>query len=137
MPIYSAADIIGKTLIAKKSIGIKREPTDLASIIFTVQPGQSVGIVDSYYNVIPGRSVLYWGFKDANGRNYYAPHLEGYFDLTALKDQGVITTQEKTQLELQKNETTKSFIERNIKNIIIIAAAAYILKEPIKNLLKK
>lgn len=137
MPIYSAADIIGKTLIAKKSIGIKREPTDLGNIIFTVSPGQSVGVVDSYYNVIPGRSVLYWGFKDANGRNYYAPHLEGYYDIRSLSDQGVLTTQEKTELELKANETTKSFIERNLKNIVIIAAVAYILKEPLSNMLKK
>lgn len=137
MPIYSAADIIGKTLIAKKSIGIKREPTDLSNIILTVQPGQSVGIVDSYYNVIPGRSVLYWGFKDANGRNYYSPHLEGYYDIRALSDQGVLTTQEKTELELKANESTKSFIERNLKNIVIIAAVAYIFKEPLSNLFKK
>ena len=137
MPVYNAGDIVGKTLIAKKSIGIKRSPFDLDPIIFTVQPGQTVGVVDSYYNVIPGRSVLYWGFKDANGRNYYAPHLEGYYDLNALTNQGVLTTQQKTDLEQQKNETTKSFIERNLKNIVIIAAIAFLLKEPLNNLSKK
>lgn len=137
MASYNAAAIVGKTLRANTAVQLKRLPADSAPVIFTVKAGQPVGTVFSY--ILPGtnNSRLYWMFKDETGRNYYAEHQEGRFNISALKEQGVPTTQQETTAAAQANEPITKFIERNITKIALIAAGALVLKSVIPGLLKR
>ena len=99
---YSADQIIGKSLVAKKSVELKRLPQDSAPSIYTVKPGQTVGVVYSYLLPKEGRSTLYWQFIDANGRYFYAAHKEGIFDIDSIKTQGGKSTEEKLKEEEER-----------------------------------
>lgn len=115
MPTFTADSIIKKTLIASKPVPVKRLPYDSAAVVYTVQPGQTVGNVHSYLLPKADRSTLYWMFYDANGRAYYTPHKIGMYSIKDLFDQGVLTVEQVTARETKANETTKDFIERMLK----------------------
>lgn len=132
MSIYSAADIVGKTLIAKVPVMLKRTPQDSAPSIFTAAPGASVGTVFSYIAPGVGNKRLYWMFKDSSGRSYYAEHAEGRFDIKAIQSQGVLTADEKKDIEDKKNEGVMGWLERNIKTVAFIIGAGVVGKELIK-----
>lgn len=83
---YSADQIVDKTLIAAKEVAVKSEPFDAAPKVRTIAPGATVGMVYSWLEPRPGRSGLYWQFKDGNGF-YYVRHKAGLFDEQFLKDQ--------------------------------------------------
>lgn len=105
MALYSVDDIIGKTLVAKQRVPLYRLPYPNAELIGYVEPGKYVGLVYSYQNIDPanGRYNLWWMFAPAAGTSnyYYAPHVEGYYDIKALAQQGVITTEEKIKREAE------------------------------------
>jgi hypothetical protein len=132
MPTFNAGDVIGKTLIAKKNIPLVRQPADDAQVIYNVSPGQSVGNVDTFLLPNENRSSLYWSFKDANGKNYYAKHAVGNFDVKELQQQGLLTLQEQQAAEIEASLSTGDKIFRLIKNIALIGAGAYILKQVIQ-----
>jgi hypothetical protein len=131
MPTFNAGDVIGKTLIAKKNIPLVRQPADDAQVIYNVSPGQSVGNVDTFLLPNENRSSLYWSFKDANGKNYFAKHAVGNFDVKELQQQGLLTLQEQQAAEIEASLSTGDKIFRLIKNIALIGAGAYILKQVI------
>jgi hypothetical protein len=131
MPTFNAGDVIGKTLIAKKNIPLVRQPADDAQVIYNVSPGQSVGNVDTYLLPNENRSSLYWSFKDANGKNYFAKHAVGNFDVKELQQQGLLTLQEQQAAEIEASLSTGDKIFRLIKNIALIGAGAYLLKQVI------
>lgn len=139
MTTYSAATIIGKTLIAAKPVAIKRLATDAAPVVFTVAVGQPVGVVDSYLNPKEGRSRLYWSFRDNSGRYYYAEHIPGNYSLSALKDQGAMTTKEETEAAQANNKpfNLAEFIQKNITLVVVAAAVVALGKAPLENLFKK
>jgi len=128
MPTYSAAQIIGKNLIAAAPVPIRRSAQDSAPVVYTVPVSQPVGIVDSYLMPSANRSALYWVFYDANGRPYYAPHREGLFSLTALKEQGTVTVKEQTEAAQQSQQTTGDYITKNLKTLVLIAGGIIIIK---------
>lgn len=100
MPTYSITDIIGKTLYAKKVVPLHQYPQDSSAVLMRIQPGGLVGVVDTYF--LPSgqdRKKIYWGFVDANGRAYYAPHETGMYDVESLQGQGILTIQEQIELE--------------------------------------
>jgi hypothetical protein len=132
MPTFNAGDVIGKTLIAKRNIPLVRQPADDAQVIYNVSPGQSVGNVDTFLLPNENRSSLYWSFKDANGKNYFAKHAVGNFDVKELQQQGLLTLQEQQAAEIEASLSTGDKIFRLIKNIALIGAAAYILKQVIQ-----
>jgi hypothetical protein len=132
MPTFNAGDVIGKTLIAKRNIPLVRTPNDNAQVIYTVSPGQSVGNVDTFLLPNENRSSLYWSFKDANGKNYYAKHAVGNFDVKELQQQGLLTLQEQQEQAIEASLSTGDKIFRLIKNIALIGAGAYILKQVIQ-----
>jgi hypothetical protein len=132
MPTFNAGDVIGKTLIAKKNIPLVRQPADDAQVIYNVLPGQSVGNVDTFLLPNENRSSLYWSFKDANGKNYFAKHAVGNFDVKELQQQGLLTLQEQQAAEIEASLSTGDKIFRLIKNIALIGAGAYILKQVIQ-----
>jgi len=136
MPTFNAADIIGKTLVAKKSTNIYRLPNDAAESVYVVSPGQSIGVVDSYFLPSTKRNYLYWGFVDNKQQPYYVEHKTGQFDVNTLKDSGVLTLQEKQEQAEAANETTKDKIFRYSKNGFLLAAAVYLVKSIIDKKIK-
>lgn len=101
MPTYDVGDIIGKTLIARIKVAVYRTPVDSATPMGYVAPGSPVGVVYSYLlpNVNYGRSKMYWVFYDAQQQQYYTIHDPAFYDLTNLKQQGVLTVEEKLAAE--------------------------------------
>lgn len=134
--IYSVTEIIGKNLIAAAPVTIKRSPFDSAGSVYTVPTGQSVGVVYSYLMPKENRSVLYWVFKDSTGREYYAPHQQGLYSLTALKDQGTLTVKEQTEIKQEQSESLQTFLSKNIKIIVLIIAGAIVLKSVLPEIIK-
>lgn len=130
MPLYSADQIVGKTLYAKTAVPIKRLPSDKATVVYTGKPGAIVGTVYSWLapNPAEGRSQLYWMFYDNNNRAYYAEHAEGRFDLDALKESGALTVKEQAKAEAKANEGVKDFIERLFKWGMIVGGVFVIGK---------
>lgn len=123
MPTFSAADIIGKTLNAKKTVEVYRY-NDLTKPVYKVKPGQIVGVVYSYLMPKEGREVLYWMFYDANKKPYYTKQEPGLYDIKSLRDQGVLTALEE---ENKNSETTGDKILKLIKTGLFIGAGAYVL----------
>lgn len=95
--MYELADIVDKSLYAKRTVPILRLPYDDADVLFSVGPGQVVGVVDTYFlpNPANGRTKIYWGFLDVDGNPYYAAHEIGAYDLEALQAQGLLSIEEK------------------------------------------
>ena len=128
MASFLASDIIGKTLIAKKIIKIKRTPSDSAPSVYEVDPGDSIGVVYSYLLPNNNRKNLYWTFYDSNNKPYYVEHKQGNFDIKSIESQGVLTVEEKQEKATAANETLSDKIFRYVKNGFLIAAGAYIVK---------
>jgi hypothetical protein len=132
MPTFNAADIIGKTLVAKSQVPLYRLPNDNAAIVYTVSPGQSLGIVQSF--LLPGanRTNLYWQFKDQNNNFYYSEHKQGIYDVKELSDQGALTLQQQQAAAIEANLSTGDKIFRLIKNALFFGAGVYLVNTIIK-----
>jgi hypothetical protein len=132
MPTFNAADIIGKTLVAKSQVPLYRLPNDNAAIVYTVSPGQSLGIVQSF--LLPGanRTNLYWQFKDQNNNFYYSEHKQGIYDVKELSDQGALTLQQQQAAATEASLSTGDKIFRLIKNALLIGAGVYLVNTIIK-----
>lgn len=139
MPVYDAVDIIGKTLIAKRTVRVYRGNQVPGGQPFgTVQTGQPVGVVYSFLSPgAGGRVNLWWQFYDATNGAYYAEMTAGAFDVRALREQGVLTVEEKAQEEEIKTQTLPEFFKRNFMKIIYFAGAVVVLKNVLPNLIKK
>lgn len=134
--LYSAADLINKTLIAKQPIAIKRLPLDSAPTVFTVMSGQPVGKVYSWLAAGTGRQSLYWMFMDVNNRPYYAAHTPESYSLSAIKEQGVVSVKEAAEAEAAKAETTGDFLKKYAKTALYVIAAAVVLRSVLPELIK-
>jgi hypothetical protein len=116
---FNAADIIGKTLYAKTSVPLKRNPDDSAAIVYTVSPGGIVGIVNSYILSKPGRNAnLYWQFSDGNN-NFYAEHLIGRFDTKSVEVQGATSLEDK---QAQAEAAAETWTDKIGKYVSYLAA---------------
>lgn len=133
MASYSAADIIGKTLIAKVNVPAYSYANDSAQPILTYKPGQTIGVVEGYVSPASGRTNFYWQLKSPTGKYYYVKHFANSFSLKALEDQGTKTTKEKVKekekAEEQANKTTFDKVADLVKGLAITAAIVYIGKE--------
>ena len=137
MSTYNAQDIIDKSLTAQTPVQLKRLPSDSAPVVYTVAAGAPVGTVFSYLMPSNDRRRLYWMFKDEKGKPYYAENSEGRYKISALKAQGVITTEDKTKAEQLANEPIKDTITRTATRLVLIAAAAYVAAKVLPNMFKK
>jgi hypothetical protein len=137
MAIYSADQIVGKSLIAKVPIKIKRFAADNSPDVYTVPVGQTVGIVDSWVNPSETRATLYWSFLDSNGRAYYAAHKPGFYDVSALGQQGALTIKEQQEAAAAQNLTTGQIIEKNFRLLVIVAGIAIVAKSVLPELIKR
>jgi hypothetical protein len=137
MPSFNAADVVGRTLIARTGVSLKRDPSDTGAVIYTVPSGGTVGVVDTYLLPKAGRSFLYWGFKDSSGRPYYAEHKEGLFDVKSLSEQGALTTAQTTAAAAAANQTTSDKIFTVVKYAGIGVASYLVLKPFLQNAANK
>jgi len=129
--LYSADQIVGKTLVAAQGVEIKRAAYDDSPTVYNVSPAQTVGVVESYLLPTAGRTLLYWQFKDKNGRYYYAAHKAGRYSLTALQAQGTPTVVQEVRAAKEANETTADKIQKTVTLLALIAAGAYLVKSVI------
>lgn len=132
---YSAADIVGMTLIAKGKVIAYDEPYDVANIVNTYNPGDAVGVVVSWEDVNSaiGRSHLFWQFLDTNGTYYYIPQLPGEFSTQDLADQGVLNAAQKTIAAEKASESVfQQEFEKYAPWVIGGVLAVFALKEFLK-----
>ena len=120
--IFSADQIINKTLIAKKNVDLTRSPG--GAVIYTVTPGENVGVVYSY---IQRDGIVYWLFYDANQRTYFAKHETNAFDVKALKDQGAKDVVTETKEEEEKTKTTGQRVESIVGKFLLAASLTAIV----------
>ena len=132
MPVYSADQIVGKTLIAKKNVPLTRQPVEGAPVVYTAKKGESIGKV---YSWIGGNgSPLWWQFLDQNGKPYYVKHQIGLFDIQALSDQGALNVKEATEAQNTNPGPLQSFLSnvpglnfdiKPLTNLIIAGGVVY------------
>jgi hypothetical protein len=132
--VYSATDLIGKSLFAKKSIPLKRFTDDDKPTVYTVDPGKLVGVVYSW--VVKPDGTLWWAFYDQNKNPYYAKHAEGNFSLSELTAQGLESVAQKAKDEAKANESITDKIERNLHWIVIAVVIAFLGKTAIQKAIK-
>ncbi len=122
MPTYSANQIVGKTLTARRRVpffykyvdGRENKPDGY------FKAGNVVGTVESWLDPKPPtRNKLYWAFTDAKGVSYYIPHEKGNFDLKGLQQQGA-----QTELELIAEANQKPDTWQGVALKIGLAAVA-------------
>jgi hypothetical protein len=135
--IYSAADIIGKTLIPKVEVLVKRLPRDSDPYIYKVKAGQTIGVVYSYLEPSMDRKSLYWMFKDEFGKPYYVEHGDGKFSIKALREQGAVSTWEKIQAEQEANQPLTTTIKDTVIKLAWIGAAAFVIIKVLPGLISK
>jgi len=128
MPTFSADQIVGKSLIAKKTVTVYDLPfyAPGAKVITQVRPGQTLGVVFSYVGGTPGKP-LNWEFKGNAGKMYYVPHVTGYFDVNALRDQGAQTSAEIKQQQEEEQMSTGDKLTDYLKksgNVVLYGGLA-------------
>lgn len=129
MPLYSPSQIYGKTLYAAKPVAIKRLPEDAAPTVYTVAPGNIVGVVYSSINPGPLRKQTYWMYYDQQNRPYYTEHEQGRYSLALLKEQGAksdVEIQKEEKEKLEKASETFGDVIQKYANYILYGAAAYL-----------
>jgi hypothetical protein len=155
MATFSAAEIVGKTLIAKSQVNVYSLPdVNKQYKIAVVKKGAYVGTV---YSWIQKPGGLFWQFQSGNSF-YYVKHFTGAFDVTKLKKQGTLTVEEQTSQEefeklnqIQKlGYNVKQFVaekstalDSTVKKVLIYAGLGiglyFLVKNEVKNtgILKK
>lgn len=121
--VYSAVDIVGKTLIASKKVPVYKFPSNKETPYGYVDIGQPVGVVYSWVDADPSlnRTGLWWSFaKDTGATSFYwTPHIPGNFSVDALKQQGVLTEEEKAKAEEEKNKAWWEKLTDKILPVIV------------------
>lgn len=123
--IITADQVVGKTLIAKTNVPLKRYAQASASVIYTAKKNEVVGVV---YSWVTDGPTLYWAFYDQNGNPYYAEHKPGRFSVTALQQQGVETLEDIKEAKDAADNPIASTITKILKPVIWAAAAFFVIK---------
>lgn len=100
MPTFSANDILDKTLIAKKTVAIRRSPDTTAPVVFNVKPGETVGVV---YSWVQRGGHLWWMYYDNQGGTYYTIHEPGLYDIQSLQAQGSVSLEDVQEQQAKAN----------------------------------
>ena len=116
MPVYSATDIIGKHLIAKKNLVAFWDYPNNKKSMFAIRTGIDTGAPITY--VVDDKKNVWWQYAIIDNisrkeRNYYIMHQLGNFDEQALANQNVLSDEEKQKL----NE--KHGFDYYLKNYVI------------------
>jgi len=129
MSSYSVSDLVGKTIVAKSDISVYRLPADNAPAVFTIKPGQSVGVVDTYFLPKEGRAYLYLGFLDTNKRPYYI-RWGNAINTSSLLSQGVKSDEVKAAEAEAANKpfNLAEFIQKNLTMIVFVVAGVAVVR---------
>lgn len=130
---FNAADIVNKTLIASRDLEVFSDvPSRNGKKIGTVKRGNSCGVVYSWITD-SNTGTLYWVFKHSLYGEYCIEHAPGSFNVSALREQGVITTQEKIEKEEYANlpwyERLFKNLGKSLTTIAIVGVGVYALSE--------
>jgi hypothetical protein len=124
---YTASDIIGATLIARKQVPLKRYASETSPTVYIVQPGKVVGIV---YSFVMKPEGLWWMFYDSNKVSYFAFHQPGLFDVGQLTEQGIktvlVTEKEKAEAAAKANATIWDNLKGLLMPIAIVLGIAMV-----------
>lgn len=121
MPTYTADQIVGRTLIARKKIPIKRLPSKSAATVYTASPGTTVGVVYSWVN---GDGGIWWQYLDQNQKPFYTYHEPGAYDIGALGAQGVESL-EQVQEQKEKDENPVGYYVTKLLKPVTFAVVGY------------
>ena len=140
MPTFSPTEIIGKTLIANKDLPIWKLPAkpsdNFAGVKWSdviVKKNNPAGVVYSFVGGTSG-DPLFWIFETPGinagqiGSFFYVQHAEGNFNISSLREQGALTTQERAELEAEENMTLVDKLTRALKTggkYVLIAGSIY------------
>lgn len=131
--LYDPSDFIDKTLVAKIDLPVyDGYPTSYhpnPSKIGTVKAGATAGVVYSWIDSDPAnnRPQIWWMFYpgSSGGSYYFIPHGAGYFDLTAIEEQGI-------QSEEQKNQQPETWYEKILSQVLPVVAISILGAAAIK-----
>lgn len=98
MKQYSLAQLIGKTLYAKKNVPLF-STTASTKPFATVKPGNYIGVLDSW---IEKNGVLFLLFKYGAGNQFVIKYEPGLIDTNNLAGQGAKTIEQEKKAEDQK-----------------------------------
>lgn len=126
--LYDVSQVLEKTLIAAQDLPVfDSYPTKnyQPKQIGIVKKGQPAGIVYSWVNADPAnnRANLWWIFYpgSSTGSYYAMPHNAGYYDISALRQQGVITVVEQQE---QEDEANKAWYEKVLDKALPVVLVA-------------
>jgi hypothetical protein len=119
MSVYSADEVIGKNLFAKKTVNIKKLPDSSSETLYVAKRGDNVGQV---YSFVERGAKVWWQLlpKGSNLSAYqggYAMHESDAFDLEKLKSQGLLTDQQMQENKDKENETLWDKFSTSFMNI--------------------
>lgn len=101
--VYDIEDIIGKTLYPRYTVDVyNNTPSNGGKKIGSVKSGNPAGVVYSWVTD-KNTKALWWQFSDGK-TFYYIEHAVGRFDVKSLKQQGVLTTEQKIEEQKKKEE---------------------------------
>lgn len=132
MPTYTAADIIGKTLYARRTVDKYNYPGGPS--IGTIKTGEVVGEVNSWVTK-PGTNTIFWEIKMPGRSPFYVEHREGWYSFTkgTTKSQEEIIKDQVEQQEMDEKGKFIFYLEKYGKAIGITLIAFGIFKELIRN----
>lgn len=130
MATINLADIIDKTLIARKTLPVYNRPLPTGNQVAIVKAGDPAGVLYSWIDPDPinGRENIWFVFRNSAGVYYYIPYEKGSYDVSALQRQGVLTEEEKREREeLEGLPWYERMIKKYLPVIIIGGGAFYVL----------
>lgn len=109
---FSAEEIIGKTLIAKRKVNVYTLPNPNSKKIGYVKEGGTCGVVYSYIQ----NSYGVWWMFNSGSQTYYILHGVGLFNVTALASQGAITLDAANEAEAMEQMNYFEKLGYKVKN---------------------
>ena len=131
MPTYNPEDFIGKTIFAQTKINAYKAADKKSDILYTFQPGATVGVIYSFLQKPDG---LWWQFRyrpnpNVNAISYFVKNELNQFNKKNLEEQGLVSTQDKAEAEAEKNKSVLDkvfdFGKKSATAIIIVLLAVY------------
>lgn len=137
--IFDVRDVVNKTLMAKIKVPVYAQPRNDAAAFGYVAPGQPVGVVYSWLDPAPAknRTTIWFMYESPEGF-YYTPLIGGYYDVSALREQGVISIEEKVELEKEAAADAQlSLVERLVKQYAPWVLGTVVAVAAVKGIIQK
>ena len=117
---YSLDDIVDQSVSVNTDVQTYKIPNPNSAPAQSFVSGSNIGVVDSY---IINQFGTWLMFYDTNQNPYYYLVKPGAINTEILKQQGVLTEKEKTDLQAQKN---MSFVDK-LKTEILAASKIFLI----------